>query len=93
MLMFVVAVGIAQEGLVILTQLERDQFQQTPTGIGFEVLVGGARVGTGGDLCEQNLPEGDQILELFLPGTEPTEFCDRDDFRLFRTPTGQERSR
>ena len=48
---------------------------------------------TTGKLASQWCPEGDQILDLFLPGTEPTEFCDRDDFRLFRTPTGQELSR
>ena len=31
--------------------------------------------------------EDEPILEMFLPGTEPTEFCDRDDFGLFRAPT------
>ncbi len=41
---------------------------------------------TTGKLASQWCPQEDQILELFLPGTEPTEYCDRDDFRLFRIP-------
>jgi penicillin-binding protein 1A len=41
---------------------------------------------TTGKLASQWCPEDDQILDMFLPGTEPTEFCDRDDFRSFRTP-------
>ena len=45
---------------------------------------------TTGKLASRWCPEDDQMLELFLPGTEPTEFCDRDDNRLFRTPTSQE---
>ena len=45
---------------------------------------------TTGKLASRWCPEDDQMLELFLPGTEPTEFCDRDDNRLFRTPTNQE---
>ncbi len=39
---------------------------------------------TTGKLASQWCPQGDQILELFLPGTEPTDYCDRDDSRLFR---------
>ncbi len=42
---------------------------------------------TTGTLASQWCPQEEQILELFLPGTEPTEYCDRDDFRLFRVPT------
>jgi penicillin-binding protein 1A len=42
---------------------------------------------TTGKLASQWCPEDDQILDMFLPGTEPTEFCDRDDFRSFRSPT------
>ena len=41
---------------------------------------------TTGKLASQWCPQGDQILELFLPGTEPTDYCDRDDSRLFRVP-------
>lgn len=41
---------------------------------------------TTGKLASQWCPEDDQTLDMFLPGTEPTEFCDRDDFRSFRTP-------
>ncbi len=41
---------------------------------------------TTGKLASQWCPQEDQILELFLPGTEPTEYCDRDDSRLFRIP-------
>ncbi len=41
---------------------------------------------TTGKLASRWCPEQDQILELFLPGTEPTEFCDRDESRLFRIP-------
>ena len=40
-----------------------------------------------GKLASQWCPQEEQILEMFLPGTEPTEFCDRDDFGLFRIPT------
>jgi len=42
---------------------------------------------TSGKLASQWCPQEEQILEMFLPGTEPTEFCDRDDFGLFRVPT------
>lgn len=42
---------------------------------------------TTGKLASQWCSESDQILELFLPGTEPTEYCDRDDSNLFRIPT------
>jgi penicillin-binding protein 1A len=37
-----------------------------------------------GKLASQWCPQEEQILEMFLPGTEPTEYCDRDDFGLFR---------
>ena len=40
-----------------------------------------------GKLASQWCPQEDQIMEMFLPGTEPTEYCDRDDFGLFRVPT------
>ena len=39
-----------------------------------------------GKLASQWCPQEEQILEMFLPGTEPTEYCDRDDFGLFRVP-------
>jgi penicillin-binding protein 1A len=39
---------------------------------------------TTGKLASQWCPQEEQILELFLPGTEPTEYCDRDDDGLFR---------
>jgi len=42
---------------------------------------------TSGKLASQWCPEEDRIQEMFLPGTEPTEFCDRNDFDLFRVPT------
>ena len=42
---------------------------------------------TTGKLASQWCPQEEQILEMFLPGTEPTEYCDRDDFGLFRAPT------
>ena len=48
---------------------------------------------TTGKLASQWCPEDDQILDMFLPGTEPTEFCDRDDFRSFRSPTEPDFSR
>ena len=41
---------------------------------------------TTGKLASRWCREEDQVLELFLPGTEPTEDCDRDDSRLFRIP-------
>ena len=40
-----------------------------------------------GKLASQWCPQEEQILEMFLPGTEPTEYCDRDGFSLFRVPT------
>jgi penicillin-binding protein 1A len=40
-----------------------------------------------GKLASQWCPQEEQIVEMFLPGTEPTEYCDRDDFSLFRVPT------
>lgn len=39
-----------------------------------------------GKLASQWCPQDEQRLEMFLPGTEPTEYCDRDDFGLFRAP-------
>ncbi len=39
-----------------------------------------------GKLASQWCPQDEQRLEMFLPGTEPMEYCDRDDFGLFRTP-------
>ena len=39
-----------------------------------------------GKLASQWCPQDEQRLEMFLPGTEPTEDCDRDDFGLFRAP-------
>ena len=42
---------------------------------------------TTGKLASQWCPQEDQMLEMFLPGTEPTEYCDTDDFGLFRVPT------
>lgn len=42
-----------------------------------------------GKLASRWCPEDNQRVELFLPGTEPTEFCDReglDVFRISRTP-------
>ena len=42
---------------------------------------------TTGKLASQWCPQEEQILEMFLPGTEPTEYCDTDDFSLFRVPT------
>jgi hypothetical protein len=41
---------------------------------------------TTGKLASQWCPQEEQFLEMFLPGTEPTEYCDRDDFGLFRAP-------
>ena len=42
--------------------------------------------GTTGKLASQWCTQEEPIIEMFLPGTEPTEFCDRDDFGLFRFP-------
>lgn len=39
---------------------------------------------TTGKLASQWCPQEDQMMELFLPGTEPTNYCDRDDSRIFR---------
>ena len=47
---------------------------------------------TTGKLASQWCPQEDQILELFLPGTEPTAYCDRDDFGLFRVPANEDPS-
>jgi penicillin-binding protein 1A len=47
---------------------------------------------TTGKLASQWCPQGDQMMELFLPGTEPTDYCDRDDSRLFRIPEDSDRS-
>jgi penicillin-binding protein 1A len=38
-----------------------------------------------GQLASRWCPEADQYLEYYVPGTEPTEFCDRSD-RRFRIP-------
>src|SRR5690606_29683157 len=38
-----------------------------------------------GLLASQWCAESDQYLEYFIPGTEPTEFCDRSN-RRFRIP-------
>jgi membrane carboxypeptidase/penicillin-binding protein len=40
---------------------------------------------TTGKLASRWCDEEDQYLEYFIPGTEPTEFCDRSD-RRFRIP-------
>jgi penicillin-binding protein 1A len=37
-----------------------------------------------GKLASQWCPQENQMLEYFLPGTEPTEYCDRQDYELFR---------
>jgi penicillin-binding protein 1A len=37
-----------------------------------------------GKLGSEWCPAQNQILEYFLPGTEPTEYCDRQDYELFR---------
>jgi len=39
-----------------------------------------------GKLASQWCAEEDQYLEYYLPGTEPTEFCDRSGGRRFRIP-------
>ena len=39
-----------------------------------------------GKLASQWCPQDEQRLEMFLPGTEHTEYCDRADFGLFRAP-------
>jgi len=39
-----------------------------------------------GKLASRWCPEDDRMVELFLPGTEPTEFCDRQDLDIFRIP-------
>jgi membrane carboxypeptidase/penicillin-binding protein len=41
-----------------------------------------------GKLASRWCPEEDRYLEYYIPGTEPTEFCDRSDrrFRGSRTP-------
>ena len=41
---------------------------------------------TTGKLASQWCPQTNQILELFLPGTEPTEYCEVEDARRFRIP-------
>lgn len=38
-----------------------------------------------GQLASRWCAESDQYLEYYVPGTEPTEFCDRSD-RRFRIP-------
>ena len=39
-----------------------------------------------GKLASRWCPEEERMVELFLPGTEPTEFCDRQDLDIFRIP-------
>ncbi|MGW8265254.1 MAG: penicillin-binding protein 1A [Longimicrobiales bacterium] len=39
-----------------------------------------------GLLASRWCPAEDAYLELYLPGTEPTELCDRSGLRIFRTP-------
>ena len=39
-----------------------------------------------GKLASNWCSEEDQYLEYYLPGTEPTEFCDRSGGRRFRVP-------
>jgi penicillin-binding protein 1A len=41
---------------------------------------------TTGKLASNWCDEADQYLEYYLPGTEPTEFCDRSGGRRFRMP-------
>jgi penicillin-binding protein 1A len=43
-----------------------------------------------GQLASEWCPEEDQYLEYYVPGTEPTEFCDRTNrrFRIPRVPGG-----
>ncbi|MBT7503853.1 MAG: hypothetical protein HN645_13105, partial [Gemmatimonadales bacterium] len=38
-----------------------------------------------GKLASRWCPEDEQYLEYYIPGTEPTEFCDRSN-RRFRVP-------
>ena len=38
-----------------------------------------------GNLASRWCPEEDQYLEYYIPGTEPTELCDRSN-RRFRVP-------
>ncbi len=40
-----------------------------------------------GLLASRWCPADSAYTELFLPGTEPTEFCDQSGFRIRRTPT------
>ena len=39
-----------------------------------------------GKLASRWCPDDERMVELFLPGTEPTEFCDRQDLDIFRIP-------
>ncbi len=39
-----------------------------------------------GKLASKWCPKADQYLEYYLPGTEPTEFCDRSSERRFHVP-------
>ena len=39
-----------------------------------------------GKLASRWCDEEDQYLEYYIPGTEPTEYCDRSDTRRFRVP-------
>lgn len=39
-----------------------------------------------GKLASKWCPKSDQYLEYYIPGTQPTEFCDRSSDRRFREP-------
>ena len=39
-----------------------------------------------GKLASRWCAEEDQYLEYYIPGTEPTEYCDRSGGRRFRIP-------
>ena len=41
---------------------------------------------TTGKLASRWCPAEGQYLEYFIPGTEPTEFCDNSGGRRFRNP-------
>ncbi len=46
-----------------------------------------------GLLASRWCPADSAYAELYLPGTEPTEFCDMTGFRIRRAPTPRERDR
>ena len=41
---------------------------------------------TSGKRSSEWCPQNNQIMELFLPGTEPEEYCDTEDISRFRIP-------